>query len=163
MLPNSVQFAKHLVDLAAPVLQGQTTITEANIKAERRNMQHSKYVMEVTFDNNLKIINIDKGLKVYDSQNSKSITELNTGDAVFLNTVSIGTTALEVAFNSNNKFIIQENITDTFKAELVEQVNANKVDFVVYAVNHAGGKKAIGYTQGINAKAVIYMTSLILL
>lgn len=119
--------------------------------------------MEVTFDNNLKIINIDKGLKVYDSQNSKSITELNTGDAVFLNTVSIGTTALEVAFNSNNKFIIQENITDTFKAELVEQVNANKVDFVVYAVNHAGGKKAIGYTQGINAKAVIYMTGLILL
>ena len=121
-----------------------------SIIKETCNIQ--KYVMEVTFDNNLNIINIDKGLKAYDSQNSKVAIQLNTGDAVFLNTASVGATALEVAFNSHNKFIIQENITDTFKAELVEQVNANKVDFVVYAVNHAGGKKAIGFTQGINAK-----------
>lgn len=111
-----------------------------------------KYVMEVTFDNNLNIINIDKGLKAYDSQNSKVAIQLNTGDAVFLNTASVGTTALEVAFNSNNKFTIQENITDTFKAQLVKQVNANKVEFTVYAINHAGGKKAIQYQQGINAK-----------
>ena len=111
-----------------------------------------KYVMEVTFDNNLNIINIDKGLKAYDSQNSKVAAQLNPGDAVFLNTASVGTTALEVAFNSNNKFTIQPNITDTFKAELVEQVNANKVEFTVYAINHAGGKKAIQYQQGINAK-----------
>ena len=124
--------------------------TPDSIIEETCNIQ--KYVMEVTFDNNLNIINIDKGLKAYDSQNSKVAIQLNTGDAVFLNTASVGTTALEIAFNSNNKFIIQENITDTFKAELVEQVNANKVDFVVYAVNHAGGKKAIGFTQGINAK-----------
>lgn len=111
-----------------------------------------KYVMEVTFDNNLNIINIDRGLKIYDSQNSKVAIQLNPGDAVFLNTASVGTTALEIAFNSNNKFTIQPNITDTFKAELVGQVNANKVEFTVYAINHAGGKKAIQYQQGINAK-----------
>lgn len=121
-----------------------------SILAETCNIQ--KYVMEVTFDNNLNIINIDRGLKIYDSQNSKVVDQLNPGDAVFLNTASVGTTALEIAFNSNNKFTIQPNITDTFKAQLVEQVNANKVEFTVYAINHAGGKKAIQYQQGINAK-----------
>lgn len=112
-----------------------------------------KYAMEVTFDNNLNIININKDLQAYDSQNSKVNAQLNTGDVVFINSAVIdNTNTLKVTFNSNNKFTIQENLTDTFKAELVEQVNTNNVKFVLYAVNHAGGRKDIQYQQGINAK-----------
>lgn len=112
-----------------------------------------KYAMEVTFDNNLNIININKDLQAYDSQNSKVNAQLNTGDVVFINSAVIGDAGtLEVTFNPNNKFTIQENLTNTFKAQLVEQVNKNNVEFVLYAVNHAGGRKAIQYQQGINAK-----------
>ena len=112
-----------------------------------------KYAMEVTFDNNLNIININKDLQAYDSQNSKVNAQLNTGDVVFINSAVIdNTNKLKVTFNSNNKFTIQENLTDTFKAELVEQVNTNNVKFVLYAVNHAGARKDIQYQQGINAK-----------
>ena len=45
-----------------------------------------KYAMEVTFVNNLNIININKDLQAYDSQNSKVAIQLNTGDAVLLTT-----------------------------------------------------------------------------
>lgn len=155
--PNQNQYT-----YAFPVFYADSDKLECINEGKAENVEDSniqgacniqKYVMEVTFDNNLNIININKDLQAYNSQNSKVAAQLNPGDAVFLNSAAIGATStLEVTFNSNNKFTIQENLTDTFKAELVKQVKTNNVELVLYAVNHAGGKKAIQYQQGINAK-----------
>lgn len=93
-------------------------------------------------------------MNLYNNQNNKVAITLQEGDAVFLNSAEIDPVLgqFDVAFNKNNKFTIQNNITDTFKVSLKESDAANNIQFILYAINHAGGRKVITYPQGINAK-----------
>lgn len=113
-----------------------------------------KYVMILTLDSSLNVTAVDADLKAYNNQNNKVAITLQEGDAVFLNSAEIDPVLgqFDVAFNKNNKFTIQNNITDTFKVSLKESDAANNIQFILYAINHAGGRKVITYPQGINAK-----------
>ena len=114
------------------------------------------FVMDITVNNNGNVVAVDPDLKVYDKRATKIAAVLQPGDTVFLNsaTVSSGNIqqGMEVSFDKNNKFVIQQDLVSSFKGSIVDTVDANAVKFMILAINHAGGRKVVDYPGGINAK-----------
>lgn len=114
------------------------------------------FVMDITVNNNGNVVAVDPALKVYDKRATKIAAVLQPGDTVFLNsaTVSSGNIqqGMEVSFDKNNKFVIQQDLVSSFKGSIVDTIDANAVKFMILAINHAGGRKVVDYPGGINAK-----------
>lgn len=114
------------------------------------------FVMDITVNNNGNVVAVDPDLKVYDKRATRIAAVLQPGDTVFLNSAIVTSGSIqqgmEVSFDKNNKFVIQQDLVSSFKGSIVDTVDANAVKFMILAINHAGGRKVVDYPGGINAK-----------
>lgn len=114
------------------------------------------FVMDITVNNNGNVVAVDPDLKVYDKRATRIAAVLQPGDTVFLNSAIVTSgniqQGMEVSFDKNNKFVIQQDLVSSFKGSIVDTVDANAVKFMILAINHAGGRKVVDYPGGINAK-----------
>lgn len=137
-------------------LECMDSILQSNPDITDKGMQEicdiDKFVMRLTLDKDLKVIDVDRNLEIYNDENRKQDIELKAGEAVFLNSATIESGEFSINFDRNNKFIIQDNITDTFKVSLKEDIDTNDVKFILFAINHAGGRKIIYSGQDTNAE-----------